>query len=1026
MLTTTPSPPRMRLTGAASGVSTDTGISHAALSPGASVVDSIATIASLRAGALRYRSAVGAGAAAPFPRLVGGGQLHLKLPGVQPSDLPPGFLAAVSAALSEHNTGLQVVGAYVRKGCIELTLDLMERRLGPGEPHPAAGPPSDLASHEELDLPAIVLSALGVPPPVAGVGGSAGAPVVLVQCGGDTWGVRWDADAMQWQLSERPASAAASVAGGQSGGGGSRLAAVTVTAPLALYAPVQLDAGPGAARRFTILVSGPDLDFGLAASAASSGLAVKPAGGAAGPVTIIAKANGRTAVASVLSARRGGASLGYARGAGAEYDAAPQLYGSAAAGAVRPQGDVTVVELDLDVGYLSAGRPTSSLGLVVRLELWSSTGLVLGTASLAMLRDGACVRELLAMEAEWARAGDADPQSPGFLSPAAQREETVELLLDLGAWLDFAAFALAPPAAAAGPSAVARGGSPRGARAQAQAQAEITSPRASDAEPDSVDLSDQVRCLYLEAGVQPTFIGAGRHLLRHFLHDGRLELARAIYRDLAAATGAAGAIAPDDDEEGADAGAASALTLLHRSVRSGRREVVEQALAWQAAAAADGPVAAAAASDDDDDDTAEAAPPPTSAWAARGPDRLTPLHLLAVDARCGESDAEGQEAARGIEALLRWVMGAFPDAVTVWHTARDASGSTPAALWATLGGEDLLVAAAAEALAAERRPEEAGSSRDSQTTSDGSTRALAGLFSTATATATMEPAPAPFSTAAAAALASAPSTSAAPASSSSELTPPTATATGPDEPFQDAAPLPPRAASITGSPGPAQLLRLAWTGFPSAAQERRYLDFVTLSSAPSTLLWLVIMVFAHAAAFLKSISTGDARQALIGGTAYVITLALMLVRPRLYGAWRERLMLACLSGRCLCRFLICALPSFLHMSDSVIKYVHYGLDVLLDGFLEGTFEPIRVPHVLLARIIEWPGAAGLIYTHGVRTTYGAALLRASLPAVVGFTMTAFMDVRSRAAFLRAERARLAAGVNTGSAAGVVAGKAKED
>lgn len=55
------------------------------------------------------------------------------------------------------------------------------------------------------------------------------------------------------------------------------------------------------------------------------------------------------------------------------------------------------------------------------------------------------------------------------------------------------------------------------------------------------------------------------------------------------------------------------------------------------------------------------------------------------------------------------------------------------------------------------------------------------------------------------------------------------------------------------------LLRSCVFGF-SGSLEARYVSYVTRSNAYVTLLWLGLMVAAHAAAFYKSLSTGDARQ----------------------------------------------------------------------------------------------------------------------------------------------------------------------
>ncbi len=55
------------------------------------------------------------------------------------------------------------------------------------------------------------------------------------------------------------------------------------------------------------------------------------------------------------------------------------------------------------------------------------------------------------------------------------------------------------------------------------------------------------------------------------------------------------------------------------------------------------------------------------------------------------------------------------------------------------------------------------------------------------------------------------------------------------------------------------LLRSCVFGF-SGGMETKYVSYVTRSNAYVTLLWLGLMVAAHAAAFYKSLSTGDSRQ----------------------------------------------------------------------------------------------------------------------------------------------------------------------
>ncbi len=93
---------------------------------------------------------------------------------------------------------------------------------------------------------------------------------------------------------------------------------------------------------------------------------------------------------------------------------------------------------------------------------------------------------------------------------------------------------------------------------------------------------------------------------------------------------------------------------------------------------------------------------------------------------------------------------------------------------------------------------------------------------------------------------------------------------------------------------------------------------------------------------LEPFARPPAPQAIVGGAAYGVSLAVMLLRPALYQRAREPLMMSCLLGRTLARLLMSTLPAYFHMSGSVIKYIVYGLDILLDGLLEGAFEQVRI------------------------------------------------------------------------------------
>ncbi|PNH08618.1 hypothetical protein TSOC_004807 [Tetrabaena socialis] len=140
----------------------------------AAVLNSIAVLA--REPPLRYRRSPCSSATLAAAALLRGPrramQLHIKLPQVDPADLQPGFVGAIDAALRSHGSPLVLAGANVRRGCVQLTLDLLEAYGGGGFGCTAAG--GGTAMCLELDLPALVLSALGVPPPYGGGRGGDG------------------------------------------------------------------------------------------------------------------------------------------------------------------------------------------------------------------------------------------------------------------------------------------------------------------------------------------------------------------------------------------------------------------------------------------------------------------------------------------------------------------------------------------------------------------------------------------------------------------------------------------------------------------------------------------------------------------------------------------------------------------------------------------------------------------------------------------------------------------------------------
>ncbi|GFR46978.1 hypothetical protein Agub_g8630, partial [Astrephomene gubernaculifera] len=605
-------------------------------------------------------------------RAVGGGccvrvPLHLKLPHLEPQQLPPGFLAAINKALrgarhggdvdggsssSSSGGGLLVVGAAVRHGCVELTLDLMERvaphrpagRLacitdpdgsgsgGVGRPGTTGGSPSSggaapqqgLESHERwlLELPALIMEALGVPPPppppeegvsepeaavaaAAAEGASSGErgdeegrsqqqrrrqqqQQVLVQYGGACWSLVWDSPGSQWRVvtgeeeveegegeeagglrshagmqqqgSDAVLGGSGMVLGGNSGGGGG---AALIGSPLAVLAAVQL-AAAAAADMTCAASAGPEGDTAEAEEARQrrflrvdlivqgqadfEGLGAPATGDDSTPgsqprqhhqqqqqpLRLIAKANGRSVLLPVLSAT--------------PISSPSSSFPSPVMTSSLPTDVPTdapvplwAVCAELDLGQLAAGRPASSPGCVVRVELWRGRR-VLDAARIACLREGACVTELRALQHQLAAAAaGAEPQEweggeeeQGWFLVAQQqqeqeqRQEMQQLLSDLGAWLDFAA--AVTDAAPAG-AAVAAGSRSAGSCFQPTA----TSHDAGDvqqvmlngngdggsggdvSEADPLDLSEQLRGVLCKPDARRTLLGAGRHLLGHFV-----------------------------------------------------------------------------------------------------------------------------------------------------------------------------------------------------------------------------------------------------------------------------------------------------------------------------------------------------------------------------------------------------------------------------------------------------------------------------------------------------------------------------
>jgi hypothetical protein len=88
----------------------------------AGIVESAVAVAMLRRSNLCYRSASAAvvhrGTAAGSTGRATHTQVHIKIPHIYPQDLRPDLVAAVNESLRMYESGLQVVGAYVRRGCV--------------------------------------------------------------------------------------------------------------------------------------------------------------------------------------------------------------------------------------------------------------------------------------------------------------------------------------------------------------------------------------------------------------------------------------------------------------------------------------------------------------------------------------------------------------------------------------------------------------------------------------------------------------------------------------------------------------------------------------------------------------------------------------------------------------------------------------------------------------------------------------------------------------------------------------------
>ncbi|GIL60356.1 hypothetical protein Vafri_14970 [Volvox africanus] len=908
------------------------------------VVESVRSIADLRGSYMRYHSpyassarvnaAIGssAGAGAGAGRI----RFQIKIPHMDPRDLRPDLVFAVGESLRVHDSGLQLVGAYVRRGCVELTLDLLDYGTALGRDGVSTAC-SNLA-HDEIELAALVLSALRMrPQPAPAVAPLAVADSgqqqqqqpddddILVQRVGACWSMGWDADAQRWQArSTHGAVGTRDCVDGM---------VVSMSAPVAVQAATQLAPGAAATGCGALRV---EVDLRMETRVDMADIHMDPT-----VLTVIAKANGRTVTAQVLS--------GPWRSIGAT--------DVTLVSPLLPPLSSSVMELEFDLAHLAAGRSEASPGVVVRLELWYGAR-ILDITSLACLVDESAVSELLAVQRDLAAAGRLDAEDEAYTSPEQQMVEMQHLLGDLCVWLDFAA--MSPTPEIVGLSDMT---------ALAPAPPSIIPPAAQLSPQDPLDMSTQVAALLRSPALQQPMLEAGRHLLQYFVCQGHTALARAVYTDLAPRAAAAGMSLDKYGEH---------LPLLHRAVRSDRREMVEMVLTWLC-----GPDSATT--------------PGVAVWGNCSPSGITPLHLLAVDARCGGADIKAavhdspdlMAASRESIALLRWILTTWPAAVTVWNTARDVRGNTPAMLWAALGGQDVQVQTAAAVLAGQvlnagACASELGSAANNDAApnalntghlSGGDVAFQPGHVSAKTPR---------NATGSSACCQGAPKAAAAAADVAHLL--------------QSGSVRPPR---LT------ELLQLSLRGFPRRSLEREYVDYVTHSTAPSTLIWLVIMVLTHYTAFSKSPNMEEGRQALLGGSAYLVSLSLMVLAPRVYTKRRESLMLTCMLGRTLCRLLMTVLPDVLHMSDAVQKYIRYGVDVLLDGFMEGTFERTRVPQAFTARLLlEWPIMAAFLQVLGVRSTYGAALLRAAAVSGAGAFMSAVTDMRARAMFLRERQAHI--------------------
>ncbi|GIL80527.1 hypothetical protein Vretimale_16041 [Volvox reticuliferus] len=885
------------------------------------VVESVRVIAALQRNNVRYQSPYASSTRVNAAAGSGGGggaglgriQFHIKIPHVDPSDLRPDLVFAVDESLRAYDSGLQLVGAYVRRGCVELTLDLLACDATPdlvGFSTNSGNVPRD-----EAPLAALVLSALRIRPQPPLADSDQQQDRILVQRVGACWDMGWNADSQKWQARSTHAAVGWRSSGEHDCGDGM---AVTMSAPLAVHAAIQLAPearviGCGALRvevaLHTETLEGADVDPTV--------------------LTVIAKANGRTVTAQVLSISK-----------------RPMCAVDVAPSSPLPLLPSSVMELELDLARLAADRSEASPGLVVRLELWYGAR-VLGFTSIACLVEECAVSELLSLQRDLAAAGRLDAEDEAYTSAEQQLVEVQELLGDLSVWLDFAAVCPLP--------------------ADVGLLEAPASPTAQLLPQDPLDMSTQVAALLRGPGLQQTMLEGGRHLLQYFVYQGYTALARAIYTDLAPRAAASGMSLDKSGEE---------LPLLHRAVRSDRKEMVEMVLEWLCG-------------------TDRARAPGVTVWGVCSPSGVTPLHLLAVDARCGGAATKAaMHDSLGSLALLRWILATWPAAVTVWNTARDVRGNTPAMLWTALGGQDVQLEAAAAVLAGQvvnvpAFASEASSAADNEAAPN----ALNSVHFSGGAT-NFQPGHAPVIVACNGGGSGSGSGSAIGSSTDWQR----AAAAADVERLLMPGSVPPRLPEV---------LQLSLHGFPQRPLEREYVDYVTRSTAPSTFIWLVIMVLTHYTAFYKSPNWEEGRQALVGGSAYLVSLSLMVLAPRVYTDNRELLMLTCLLGRTLCRLLITVLPDFLHMSESVQKYIRYGVDVLLDGFMEGTFEQARVPQAFTVRLLlEWPIMAAFFQVLGVRSTYSGALLRAAAVSGAGALMSAVTDMRARAMFLRERQGQM--------------------